>query len=668
MSLMMLFCIGIFVLFSINKIYGFGENQFSYTSYKHMISDLQDGKLSGEILAQGIDDANGLNPHYTKTGNSEEALYRSVYGEWYQVNDYSNWLNKILNPEIQFMGTQNNYQKRSMEVQKKKFVDLKGLKVSFQGNRGIEVIQSLELYDVLLPLLMLLLALGLISVEREKNIGVLLYPTVGGQRKLAVAKYTTGIMSAVGLGFMIVLVKLILTGMTYGFADLGAPVQSVCGYQDCPYKISIGYFLIIYVLLYLLVSVMFFSVFYFIVLSVSNRMLALIVSIGALGLFWIFAYKISIGSEWEWLRLYNLWTFLDVGKIFGKWQTQNIFGYPVSYFSIFLCINVFIIGVVTWYSITCFNRSELLTEEDVRRDGFLHLHGMPGGSFVGECYKCLICRGGGRILVMLLVVLFLFSPAYYDCLDSLDKVYYKNYIKQVEGSCSEQKSQILQKEKQKIQQSMEKLQTGNLTSEAYYILSRYILREKALNQVLKQEKYLKKQKKGCFLYEKGYETYIDTGKVSWINLLFHGTGILIMSLLGVMIWRVEQETGMEQLICSSVSGKKGVECRKRLLIALVSLIVCICVYGYMLFKIHQEYDLSQWKQSIQNIRSFSWIPVRIPIWFIFLIAGIIRWIYLCMVGMISSVIAASQKEYQSAVVLNFLIGMLPVAGYFLLVI
>lgn len=662
--------LGIFFLvllffFTEDRIYGYGPDGFSYTSYRQMVSDVQKGELSRKEIEKQLESAEGIEPGYTSACSEEEALYQCVYRELYQIDHYKEWLGRMLDSDMTFVQSSNSYYVRKQEKIKKVYSGLTNISVSFDGNYGVSLLKNPGVYDLLIPVSLLLLALGLIAEERENDMGLLLHAAAGGQRKLGLAKYITGLLGAGCIAAFVSVGKVMLIGVTYQISRLQASIQSVPQFQECPYPITIFQFILFYFVLNILVCSALFSLFYFIILRIMNRIAALFFSLGGFGLFYLLHQRIGKGSFWEPLRLYNPWSFLDTGSVIGDWQLENLFGVPISYFIIYLAVNIVIVIGVSWYSVFCFARRDILKTErkSGRHDILMWRWDCYGGSFIGEIRKCFSCRSIVWILA-LLTALVLFSPAYYDSLDSYDKVYYKNYIKKVEGPCSDEKKRMLQQEERKINRSKRVMQQDNLTSEAYDILARYTARENALKQVQAQQNYLEQQADGYFLYEKGYLIYTDAGEGSWINLLFHGAALLLTVLFSTMVWSVEKETGMEQLIHISAMGSKGVWKRKKWLIFLLSFVISICVYGYMFFAVNKEYDLRYFHATAESIRRFSRMPSCIRIWMIFAITGLLRWMYLFIAGLLASFVVRKQKTYQTAAVISFLICFMPVVLFF----
>ena len=462
-----------------------------------------------------------------------------------------------------------------------------------------ETLPGGRITDVLLLLFALLTALTLFSEEQKHR--TLLLPLRRGRGWLFLAKLAAG-------GILLALGVLLLYGgnlfiglLRCGMTPLDAPIQSVFGFQQSPWHVTVGGYYALFLLAKWIAVCCVSGVLVLACNAVRNS-----IGAAALGLGLLFAaaqpeqFASPLLSACGFLRL------SDTERMFQTYLNLKLFGYPVpeALFSLSLWICL-CLGCATVLWRVC---SPIPTER--KRSVVLTRKKKPGTLFGYEARKLLLTERG---LLILLAILCLQLWTYGSFSERLgpDDYLYLNYADVLKGTPDAEKDAWLDRRQEKydtvyaqLAELGGRLETGQVTPESYQIQAGMLQQElygEELLQRVRGQYDLAKQNGGEFVSLLGWERLFGRrGVRDWIGLAIKLCLVLTLGLSS--LYAIETETGMAQLLACAVRKKQARIYRRLLAVCYASLTFAIMAIPYL-----------EAVQSVYSLDGLSAPAVSVPL-------------------------------------------------------
>ena len=556
-----------------------------------------------------------------------------------EVENYDGYLENIkiqakrISRSALFSDT-DSFSKRNARQIPKKYDKFEGMTLEVADSQGALLATQSEMTDVLFVVLAVLLTYFFISMEREEGTLAFVRCTKNGGRELGVRKIAI-ILAGSLVGMLLLYVQnFIIMANLYGFGNLGRPVQSVNGFIGSAWKINLGQYFLLFLCGKLFVACVFVGVITWICLKGKNILRTSVVLVLLVGVEWVFYAKIPSNSWLGILKWCNLFSFIRTENFFQTYETVNLFSYPVS--SVIVCSIaggiLFIICIVQ--SILCYEKVSwgeyAQKKEKKKREG---RQTKGHGIFFYEFRKVMWINGAG-------VVLLLFTIGYFMTVSgekiyfSQDELYYKHYLKELEGEMTAEKTEFIQKEDERIKKLEE--------SEESFDKERMLQCKPAFDQVKMQAERI--GEKGVFLNEIGFNYLFD--KTTFIGRT--GLLLLIIMLAFFQTFVMEQIAGMDTVWNTIPEGRKKIQRRKWVILIVSVLLLSIFIEG--MFIVHgvkgqQLSGLSEQIKYISAFEGFGNMPIAV---YLFL-----RWGFECLAGIGGLIVIAgvSKKVKNTATVL-----------------
>lgn len=486
----------------------------------------------------------------------------------------------------------NSFGYRNIQKSAEVYSELRGTEPQVFYSATMEGFSNSRLSDIALVLISLLLAFELIYSERKQETMALIKPTVKGRVALIRTKLITA-------SLVLMLSLLIIYGSNYiigiyrfGMIPLGAPIQSIYGFEGSALSISIGEYLLRFIgMKYLwLLGICFLLMLVFIASKNLMQMIAVlclfsIPSLLCLQSTGVFAYFNLIGAG-------------NTEELFRIYRNLNLFGFPVSTLAaalmyilvslIFSVVSILLLHCRCSPALSFGGQKSMFTKPRVILSIFRH-----------ESYKFWI-SGGALILLLLLLGLQVYQSWKFNERLFLADQMYLNYCRHVEGEPNSSKEAYLEAEQKRFDDLRKQiehydmmLQEGSLDVEGHQMLC-YSIRqqldtEEIFQRVVVQYRQAKQQNSHivCHL---SYDRL--TGKEGREDLLLRGLMLTIVLILGISrIEASEHETNMDQLIHSTVGEKKSRRTKGLILLVFTILCVTVSFLPYLLI-IHRTYHFT----------------------------------------------------------------------------
>lgn len=517
---------------------------------------------------------------------ADRALVGAVAGRVRETVGYSAYLENVLATQKHLLTLPvyqaEGFDRQNLIVSGEVYSRLQDVKPQLCYTGMAETLPGGRITDVILLLVALLIALTLFSEERKHR--TFLLPLKRGRGSLYLSKLAAGgVLLALGVVLLYgsnLLIGLLRCGMT----PLSAPIQSICGFQQSPWHITVGTYYLLFLLAKLIAAS---SVFGVLTLACN----ALRTSVGAAGLAALLllcaarpeAADKPIQTACSLLRLWN------TERLFQTYYNLNLFGKPVPdglfTLAVWVCFGAFcmVCAALLWRL-----RSPITTESKLRF--FLRRNKRPRTLFSYEARKLLVMERAGLILLAFLLLQIWTCHSFLERL-SPEAYLYLDYVSRLEGLPNEEKDTLLAQRQANYDEVYsqlaalgEAMASGEITPESYQIqagfLQQELYGEDLFHKVQAQYEEAKLQG-GDFVSLLGWERLFGRrGVHDWLEL---GAKLGLCLSLGLAACNaVETETGMEQLLGVSVR-KRRAQRDKRILASIYATASCaICVIPHVL--------------------------------------------------------------------------------------
>lgn len=527
-----------------------------------------------------------------------------------------------------------SFSKRNAEQIPKKYDKFEGMSLEIADSQGVLLAAQSETTDILFVVLAILLSYFFISMEREEGTLAFVRCTKNGGRELGLRKI--GIILSGSLAGMLLLYiqNFVIAGSLYGYGNLERPIQSVDGFIGSAWKINVGQYFFLFLCGKLFVACVLSGVIVWICLKGKSILKTSVILVLLTSIEWAFYSKIPSNSWIGVLKWCNLFSFMRTENFFQTYETVNLFSYPVS--SVIVCFVIGGILCVVFFtqSVLCYekvSRGEYAQKKEKRKRETRQTRGH--GSFFYEFRKVMWINGAG-------IVLFLFLFGYFMSISSEkiyfspDELYYKYYLKELEGPMTLEKTEFIQKEEERIAKLEE--------SEDIFDKEKKLECKTAFEKVKMQAERI--GEKGVFLNEVGFSYLLD--KVAFMKRM--GILLLIFTLAFFQTFAMEQIARMDTIWNTIPDGQKKIKRGKWIILIVSVLVVITLVEGMFLIhgiKEQQLTGLSEQIRYLSGFAQFSQMPVMVYL--------VLRWIFACFVGVVNLIIIAnvSRKVKNTATVL-----------------
>ena len=333
------------------------------------------------------------------------------------------------------------------------FEHLKGTEITPGFDLGLNFATTFELTDYLTLFLVILVCITLYSVEREKDLTILVKSMPFGRAETLFAKLFVTAVTVAGFTVLYYVSTLAVSEVAFGLGDLSRSVQSVPEFMNCNLKVSVFEYLCLWVLqkVLTLCSVsMIFALLFTLIKSTNITYIVLAVLLGAEFVFYNFIDALAPYNHFKYINIFYL---LSGNGLFGSYLNLNFFTKPVNVLWTYLGFLVLCFGVCTVASALAFSKQNQFgvknplgkITDNIRRK--VHIFSHNTTVFGGECFKHYI---SSKAILVLLVLLFF---AYGNFTDDISITYssgadvaYAAYMNELQGEVTEEKIEFLENE------------------------------------------------------------------------------------------------------------------------------------------------------------------------------------------------------------------------------
>ncbi len=606
----------------------FPRNTYTPADYKSFFESIDKTRTEEELIRlkasyQDMLYGTGM-PEYLVMGSAakEMDLYHQAILELEQVTGYQSYLSGIRkNAERKLKSTLVVQQKASLRELEKvlnDFSNMEEAEAEWVLGRGIVLFMETGFQDFFLALLVFLISAGMVSAETEEGAIRLLRCTKRGRKNVVYAKYLAGGALLLLLQAAIWGGRLLLAVLAYGTECFSASIVSLYGASGCTIDMTIGQGVLLFFLLKFLAHMALYSLVFLLALAFRQPWKVYAFAGAPAAFSWVLYTVIEKTSYLAVLKWINPAAFLYTDTLLLEYRNILLFGYPVTYRNMMVFVCMLLIAVCLLLYGTVFLKVAPEAPSGKKASLFYafeaviaHLTGKRSAAGY-EFRKWTFYQSGGVVCSLLVVgMFFLYSPVA-EQLHTEEEIYYRHYVKEIEGEFSEEKLDYLYQEQEYLNGIKQKLMSGKqLDSNIVSYYQKELKKEIGLQKVAAYGEYIKEKGSGSFVYEQGYERLF--GKRDTLQLfLYRCISLAVAVFLSVLIYGIEHHTGMEKLIQISNMGRRRIG-RYKLCNTLYVCIAVFCIvyipWFYNVFSVYGSAGLaapafSLWKMpQFQNISS-----------------------------------------------------------------
>lgn len=500
--------------------------------------------------------------------------------------------------QLQFsvFSKRNTFAYNNIEKTPQDFAHLNDVEITPGYDLGLVFSTSFQLTDYLLLILVLLVCVALFSLEREKELTILIKSTYKGRQHTASSKLTVTLLITAGMALVFSISTLLTGEIAFGLGDLNRSIQSVPEFMNCTIECSVLGYLVIWVVQKMLTfcAVALILALLFILIK-STNLIYIVIAILFGEEFCLYNF-IASASPLNHLKYINLFYYLNGNELLGNYLNLNFFTKPVNALNIYFAFLLFCIIVILPLGVVSFSIQKWFSgksvfanvSEKIRRK--LHIFSGSASIFNGECYKHYV--SSKVLLVIVFAAVFGFSVLTDNInivYQSGDDVAYAAYLNQLEGELTSDKEKFIEDEQEYFDrlnadittiESSATLTEDEKTAQLTAINNILDTRGRGFEKVMLQYETIKStgEKLGitpCFVnYTVGSRLMTDSQREWILFSLF--IVILVVTLSGVFAY--DHKHRMSNLICSVKNGKGKLVVTKLLVAFLTYSIMYTLVY------------------------------------------------------------------------------------------
>lgn len=505
--------------------------------------------------------------------------------------------------------------------------------------------------------LMVIIIYNLLS-ERENGMWSLVHNAPKGRGAMAIKRLLlifSGSFVITGLLYVSTLIaSLILYG---GWNDLNTPIQTISSFGKFTYTMNksqylLNNFLISWFAIFI-VSVILWMLF----VVFRNRNHTLVIVGVFLGVEILLFQKVSIQSNFNYLKYINVVNLICINKIYCTYSNWGFGTHVFGVFSILFFVMFILMSIAVGISIvkTIFMRPE--TKTTILNRLFSYLHSKYQKVFmhfpvtVKELHKLIITGKGLWVVMVVIIIAIYFSSIgvmhFTDRQNSNDKMYLEHggkdysYIvqyveneKQLYNEAAENYKAVSEQYKnEEVDLKLLADAEGNLRAAATRLTSISEFRNKAdYLQMLKDKQGID----GYMISDRGYEEIFGqySRQRELILLLTIVTGIMIIISESISM---EYRTGMENIVRSCKNGRGWILRRKVAACIIFTSVLFLIVYGIDIWNLNHFYGMPYLDAPIMSLTFMEGCAFKVSIlgWITILLA--VRLI-VCLVTMVIAII------------------------------
>lgn len=611
--------------------------------------------------------------NYTDSLELESVFINELYAEEVKVSMYDSYLrsvqkNKDVMSGISIFGEQdeNNFSSRNIQKSAADYSNLTAEGIRWTPSKAIVSAMESSWTDILLILSVFLFTGSLITEEKQKGIFYITRSTKYGISHSIIAKLWALLIHCLVSAGLFFGANYLFFGLTAGWCDVTAKIQSLAPYMESNLSIRISGYLVLSVITKGLVIFGAGAVLTAACILSENMVPPYLVGLVLWSVSWTLYQFVPAASGLSIAKYINLFGFLRTENLYGSYLNLDVCGYPVSR------------AVLSWIAAGLVVLSGIVLSYVFFRKGrnLQIKRGIKRLSFRFRPHSCLLRHESYKILITdhALVILLAFCAliGYQELTrtyaPSVQEQYYRDIMLRLEGKQTDEKVELIESEAARYREAFEEIHridaavaSGELdeeTGRAMKIKWNGIIAFYPAFQRVEQQHRLVSEKGGNYIYDTGY-LYIlgimgDDGRNVFLLLT---TGMILA--FGNVV-SMEYQNGVWGILCATAKGKRKILTRKLVVCILSTAIfltlplICRFVSVSLVFPVHGLFF------AAGSIPFYQDWPFYIPAVGLILLKLILQMTCGIILTMVMLLISGWRRNHVQAIFFGFLILCVPV--------
>lgn len=530
------------------------NRSISPKEYREFYSETND--MTNAEISEYISD--NLELSFNGTGKYSTSFICSVRDRFCYIESYPQYLKNIEDrcdsiTHFSLFASRDSFSYKNAERTRNAYSNIQTKELPFEVSEGAELVLVNRISDIILIFLIFSAAVFIFTKDRENGIHGLLTACPNGRSRLCAAKLETLFCISIILNILFLIENLIIGAATYGIGDISRPLQSVSGFMECRYNITVGQYIAVSLLYKIFGCFLWGCIFALIcILSVNSFSIYIFSALTAYSEIYLYN-NFSFDSDRGLLHDLNIVNFIKPESIFASYRNLNFSGRPVYIASALALMYSVMIIVFTVLPLICFPlhrcRSYSHLPKILRTSRSEKIH----GKMYYTLKKSLILQKSGRAVITWIATVILFHSSFTKPADLVD-LYYKNYTDANSGAVTYQTDEVIRQDTAYFEDVNERISMPDLPFTEYKMLQKEIYRESAFEMFSERCGAVRDEKGAEIFYDSGYKRAFgitSTNDHLMISLLIMILCVIIISPL----FAFDNNLNMRRIIYCTASGK-----------------------------------------------------------------------------------------------------------------
>lgn len=563
--------------------------------------------------------------YYTKNLEQEAQFMQDIRNEIDDLHHYHDQLAQIQDAadhisSISIFSDPSSFSSKNIKKTAQDFKDMQDVVITYQLDKGIKEALHFPFTDVLVMLMIGVIATALILEEKDKRLFCFIRPCVNGGGKTITAKCLAMGISTASIVLLLYASNLIYMQINCGLGSLQASLQSLVQYAQSTLHLSIGGYLILFIMTKWIAACMIGAIMLLITLFSKQRIFSFGVMFFIIGVEFLLYQYLPQHQAVSILRYINIISFLRTDVFYEMYYNLNLFqhAYSLQTLAQIIMITLFLLLLIAIY--ITYTRKRNLYSQPANFPARKKKQKCLPYLWIQEFYKVFWVQKG-LIIILIFIGLQGYLLQHNSIYISMEENRYIHYIDIMKGKPSDATEQFISSQAQhyadlhlQYDKNEQAFNEGNINKSQYdamqNTLEAQLFGEALFQKALQQYHYVKEDPQREMVVPFGYEhLFFDTN----INILPAILVIICVTLLFSNFICAEYTHQTDRLLFSCLKGNRVLlHCKMRL--ALVSgLILTLLAYLPDLVHIISKYGSFGLHASITSLPVFASLPSSISI-------------------------------------------------------
>ena len=622
----LLLLIAVNLLFQLYAVHTPNEEGYSQADYSKAYREI--GSLGPEEVRKSLEESRTDADRYGETN-----LRRRVCSEIPAVAAYEEYLASVEEkadaiPVMHRFVDDGGYALDNAERTREVYRKLRGITPEAQDPMPLLNITDNDITSFLAVIMVFIVSLGLVFYEKNEDQINLLRTTMNGRRKLMAAKVAVMFLSALFVVVFLYAGNAAVSWCVFGAMDPDSPVQSIYAYMKSPFRMSIGGFLAAWFLAKLL-TLFLLGVFFMLMGAAFDNIIFVFVSSAAAVLAEVLLHARIPGTHYlAFFKYVNVTYGIRTGELFSDYGNLNLFGTPVNTFFLYWGLWAVATAAAVFLVVNCLEKPRGVKAVSAGRRKPGRGYGCHTSLFLHECYKMLI--PGKCLIVLALACLFTarWNPAEKVRFDTVEEVYYKDYMDRYYGPFNADNRKRINGEKEKFDRLFDDITADyGQGRDALYVSVKYrdeLKRQDAFFLVEQHAAYLDGVDGGWIFFDKGYGILTDGAQPQNRDVMQAFVYVLLLIAMTFGIFGLDHRNSEVRILRTTCRGRRRLGIVKGMLAAGCVIAAFALVYLVHMFNTLGAYGTGGIHAPAASMEHLAHIPVNISVLEYLLIVLVMR--------------------------------------------